>query len=337
VYILSGLTEKEEKKMSKLLEPSITYKPFNYPWAMQFAESHEKIHWGSWEAKLAEDVKQWKGSEIKDNEKKHITQILRVFTQSDCAVASNYCDQFIPHFKNNEIRNMLLSFANREGTHQRAYALLNDTLGLAEEEYSTFLSFKEMKDKIEFMQSTEVSNHPSLKALGTALAQAVCNEGMSLFSAFVMLLNYQRSGKMKGMCEIVEWSIKDESMHVEAMIKLFQTFCEENPRVVNNDLKKQIYTNFTQSVALEDALVDLVYDGQEESICGLTAKEVKDYVRYLADRRLLQLGLKAQFGVESNPLPWLDWIVSGDSFKNFFEGVVTDYNADGMSGDWGWE
>jgi ribonucleoside-diphosphate reductase beta chain len=121
------------------------------------------------------------------------------------------------------------------------------------------------------------------------------------------------------------------------MIKLFQTFCEENPRVVNNDLKKQIYTNFTQSVALEDALVDLVYDGQEESICGLTAKEVKDYVRYLADRRLLQLGLKAQFGVESNPLPWLDWIVSGDSFKNFFEGVVTDYNADGMSGDWGWE
>jgi ribonucleoside-diphosphate reductase beta chain len=305
---------------------------------MEYAEKHEKIHWGTWEAKLQEDVKQWKNGGLTDQERKHITSILRIFTQSDCAVAGNYCDQFIPVFKNNEIRNMLLSFANREGTHQRAYALLNDTLGLAEEEYSSFLSFTEMREKIEFMQETGIHNdHPTLKAIGTSLAQAVCNEGMSLFSAFVMLLNYQRFGKMKGMCEIVEWSIKDETVHTEAMTKLFQTFCEENPRVVNNELKKQIYTNFTRAVQLEDALVNLIYENDENEICTLKGKDIKTYIRYLADRRLLQLGLKPIFEQKENPLPWLDWIVSGDSFKNFFEGVVTDYNASGMTGEWGWD
>ena len=129
--------------MSRLTEYSKTYKPFAYPWAMQYAEDHEKIHWGSWEAKLQEDVNQWKNGDISIAEKDHITQILRIFTQSDVAVGGNYCDIFISAFKNNEIRNMLLSFANREGTHQRAYALLNDTLGLSEKEYSTFLEFKE--------------------------------------------------------------------------------------------------------------------------------------------------------------------------------------------------
>ena len=117
-----------------LLKYNTTYKPFKYAWAMEIAESHEKIHWGSWEAKLAEDVNQWKGGKISTEEKNHITQILRLFTQSDVQVGGNYCDLFIPKFKNNEIRSMLLSFANREGTHQRSYALLNDTLGLPEEE-----------------------------------------------------------------------------------------------------------------------------------------------------------------------------------------------------------
>jgi ribonucleotide reductase beta subunit family protein with ferritin-like domain len=141
---------------------------------------------------------------------------------------------------------------------------------------------------------------------------------------------------MKGMCEIVEWSIRDESMHVDAMTKLFRTFCEEHPEVVTNDLKSHIYTNYTKAVELEDALVDLVY-ANSDSICQLTKSDIKLYIRYLADRRLLQLGLKPQFKQKDNPLPWLDWIVNGDSFKNFFEGVVTDYNASGMTGDWGWE
>ena len=316
-----------------VLDASITYKPFNYPWAVEAAVEHEKIHWGEWEAKLAEDVAQWKSGVITKEEKLHITSILRLFTQSDVAVGGNYIDQFLPKFRNNEIRSMLTSFGNREFVHQRAYALLNDTLGLAEEEYSAFLEYSEMKDKIEFMQSADPS---SLAGLGKALAQSACNEGMSLFSAFVMLLNYQRQGKMKGMCEIVEWSIRDESKHVEGMVKLFHSFCEEHPRIVTDDFKLGIYQMFRDAVALEDKVIDLAYKNVG-SLDGLSAEEVKNYIRYIADRRLIQLGLKGNWKVKDNPLPWLDWIVNGDSLKNFFEGVVTDYNAAGMSGDWGWK
>ena len=270
---------------------------------------------------------------ITKEEKLHITSILRLFTQSDVAVGGNYIDQFLPKFRNNEIRSMLTSFVNREFVHQRAYALLNDTLGLAEEEYSAFLEYSEMKDKIEFMQSADPS---SLAGLGKALAQSACNEGMSLFSAFVMLLNYQRQGKMKGMCEIVEWSIRDESKHVEGMVRLFHAFCEEHPRIVTDDFKLGIYQMFRDAVALEDKVIDLAYKNVG-SLDGLSAEEVKNYIRYIADRRLIQLGLKGNWKVKDNPLPWLDWIVNGDSLKNFFEGVVTDYNAAGMSGDWGWK
>jgi ribonucleoside-diphosphate reductase beta chain len=320
--------------MAGLLEFSTTYKPFQYPWAMNIAEDHEKIHWGTWEAKLQEDVNQWKGGHISDSEKLHITQILRIFTQSDVAVGGNYCDIFIKEFKNNEIRNMLLSFANREGTHQRAYALLNDTLGLAVKEYSAFLEFDEMREKIEFMtQAPEGLGR--ITNLAFELARSVCNEGMSLFSAFVMLLNFQRTGKMRGMCEIVEWSIRDETTHVNGMTQLFHQYCKEHPRVVTDKLKSFIYTNYEKAVELEDSLIDLVYN-HNGAINDLSSDDIKAYVRYLADRRLLQLGLKPIFGQKTNPLTWLDWVISGDSFKNFFEGQVTDYSASGLAGEWDW-
>jgi len=315
-----------------LLDNSEIYKPFNYPWAMEYAEDHEKIHWGTWEVKLQDDVNQWKSGDISEKEKNHVTQILRLFTQTDVQVAHNYCDLFIPKFKNNEVRNMLLSFANREGTHQRAYALLNDTLGFPDSEYSAFLGYKELVDKIEFMQDNDVS---TLHGLAKSLAQTCVNEGMCLFSAFVMLLNYQRFGKMKGMCEVVEWSIRDETTHVEGMTKLFREFCAEHPKVVTDKLKKEVYKMMRTAVKLEDKVIDLAYEmGDVE---GLSAEEVKKYIRYIADRRLIQLGLKPNFKVKENPLPWLDWIISGDSFKNFFEGTVTDYSAEGMTGEWGWD
>jgi len=316
-----------------VLQESVTYKPFRYPWAVEFAVNSEKAHWGEWEAKLQDDVTQWQGNKLSAHEKNHITQILRLFTQSDVQVGTNYLEYYIPKFKNNEIRAMLTSFANREFVHQRSYALLNDTLGLPESEYSVFLDYKEMKDKIDFMADVDMGSHTGM---AKAIARSVMNEGMSLFSAFAMLLNYQRYGKMKGMCEIVEWSIKDETVHCNGMVELFRTFCKEHPRIVTDEFKASIYDMFREGVALEDKVISLAFE--MGAIEGITEQEVKQYIRYIADRRLIQLGLKGNWKVKENPLPWLDWIVSGDSFKNFFEGTVTDYSADGMSGtDWGWE
>ena len=315
-----------------LIEPSLTYKPFKYPWAVEYAVDHERLHWGEHEAKLQDDLTQWK-TKLTSQEINHITQILRLFTQSDVAVGTNYLEHYIPKFKNNEIRAMLSSFANREFVHQRSYALLNDTLGLPEEEFSAFADYEQMQEKLEFMGNIDTSSYSGLTQ---AVARSAINEGMSLFSAFVMLINYTRFGKMRGMGEIVQWSIRDETMHAEGMTKLFRVFCEEHPRIVNDEFKEQIYGMVREAVALEDKVIDLAYE--MGPIEGLTAEGVKEYIRYIADRRLIQLGLKGNYGVKENPLEWLEPLISSTSHDNFFETVVTEYSADGLDGDdWGWD
>ena len=318
--------------MSSLLKFSETYKPFHYPWAVDLAKKHEEIHWIEDEAELSEDVQDWK-TKLSAAEKEFITHVLRLFTQSDVQVGENYHELLIPKFKNNEVRNMLSSFAAREAVHQRAYALLNDTLGLPDEDFHKFLDYKAMADKIDFMKEGNVTSHTGL---ALALAQSVFNEGMSVFASFVMLLNFQRFGKMKGMATIVEWSIRDETIHVQGNAKLFRTFCEEHPRAVNDELKSKIYKMARNAVKLEDKFIDLAFDGNE--VQGLTKQEVRDYIRHIADRRLLQLGLKPKFNQKDNPLPWLDWVLNGASHDNFFEKRVTEYSVAGMEGeDYGWE
>jgi glutaredoxin 3 len=314
-----------------LLNISKTYKPFLYPWAVELTKKHEEIHWIEDEAELSEDIQDWR-TKLNESEKEFITQVLRLFTQSDVQVGENYHEFLIPKFKNNEVRNMLSSFASREGVHQRAYALLNDTLGLPDEEFHAFLEYKEMADKIDFMSNGDTSTQTGL---ALALAQSVFNEGMSLFSSFVMLLNFQRFGKMKGMGTIVEWSIRDETLHVQGNAKLFREFCVEHPRIVNDELKSKIYEMAKNAVKLEDRFIDLAYNGHE--VQGLSKEEVKAYIRHIADRRLLQLGMKTKFKQKDNPLPWLDWVLNGASHDNFFEKRVTEYSVVGMEGDWGWE
>jgi ribonucleotide reductase beta subunit family protein with ferritin-like domain len=314
-----------------LLNISKAYKPFEFPWAVDLTKKHEEIHWIEDEAELSEDIQDWR-TKLDASEKEFITQVLRLFTQSDVQVGENYHELLIPKFKNNEVRNMLASFASREGVHQRAYALLNDTLGLPDEEFHAFLEYKEMADKIDFMSNGDTSTH---SGLALALAQSVFNEGMSLFSSFVMLLNFQRFGKMKGMGTIVEWSIRDETLHVQGNAKLFREFCVEHPRIVNDELKSKIYEMAKNAVRLEDRFIELAYNGHE--VQGLTKEDVKQYIRHIADRRLLQLGMKTKFKQKDNPLPWLDWILNGASHDNFFEKRVTEYSVAGMEGDWGWE
>lgn len=318
-----------KKKSGGLTEFSTTYKPFHYPWAVEITTRHEKAHWIEDEIDLSEDVTDWKGGKVTAVEKEYITNILRLFTQSDVAVGQNYFDQFIPKFKNNEVRNMLGSFAAREGIHQRAYALLNETLGLPEAEYHKFLEYTEMVDKIEFIMQADPSTQ---RGLGLALAKSVFNEGVALFASFVMLLNFQRFGKMKGMGKVVEWSIRDESMHVEGNSKLFRSFCSEHPRIVDESFKAEIYEMSRMAVELEDKFIDLAYEMGE--IEGLSKEEVKQYIRYIADRRLLQLGLKTNFKVKENPLPWLEWVLNGADHTNFFENRVTEYEVAGLSGTW---
>jgi len=314
-----------------ILAESTAFKPFAYPWAYDLWQKHAESHWLHTEVDLSEDIFDWK-NKLSKEEKDFVTNILRLFTQSDLQVGQNYHDFLIPRIKNNEVRNMLSDFAAREVIHQAAYALLNETLGLPEEEYHAFLQYTEMSDKMEFMKDNDIKTQ---EGLALALAQSVFNEGVSLFASFAMLINFQRFGKMKGMCKVVEWSIKDESMHVEGNAKLFNTFCEEHPRIVNDDFKKKIYQMAREVVELEDKFIDLAFSSF--AIEGLSKEEVKLYIRYITDRRLIQLGLKGNFNQKENPLDWLDYILNGASHTNFFESRVADYSIANLDGDWGWD
>ena len=206
---------------------------------------------------------------------------------------------------------------------------MNETLGLPDSEYHAFLEYQEMTDKVEFMTDSDPS---TIRGLGLAFAKSVFNEGVALFASFVMLLNFQRYGKMKGMGKVVEWSIRDESMHVEGNSNLFRAYCSEHPRIVDDSFKKEIYEMSKVAVKLEDKFIDLAYNLGD--IDGLSSDEVKVYIRYITDRRLLQLGLKPVFKVKTNPLPWLEWILNGADHTNFFENRVTEYEVAGLVGSW---
>lgn len=316
-------------KKGMILKFNETYKPFYYPWAVEITIRHEKTHWIEDEVDLTEDVRQWKSDKMSHIDREFITNILRLFTQSDVAVGQNYCDQFIPMFKNNEVRNMLLSIGCREGTHQRAYALLNDTLGLQAEEYHAFLEYKEMSDKIDFMMDSDVTTP---RGLALALAKSVFNEGVSLMASFIMLLNFQRFGKMKGMGKVVEWSVRDETIHVEAVSSLLNAFLEENPELLDNAFEQTVYTMSRQVVELETKFIELAY--KLGPIEGLEKNDVINFIYHMTDRRLLQIGFEPIFDAKKNPLDWVDWILNGVDHTNFFENRVTDYEIAGITGSW---
>ena len=312
--------------MSSLTEYSGTYKPFSAPWAMKMAEQHESIHWIEQEVELGDDVAQWNSGKLSEGERAFVLQIMRLFTQTDAEVGQCYYEHFIPYFKNNEVRNMMGSFACREGVHQRAYALFTDTLGMPETIYSEFLEYDEMADKVENMTSIDMSSPE--EAL-SSLAQTVFNEGLSLFASFVMLLNFQRYGKLLGLCKITEWSLRDETAHVEGMSQLFREYREEQG-IPLSELEDDVRKRLELTVSLEDKFVDEAFKlGVPD---GITAEEVKQYIRFIADRRLGQLGFTGTYGV-SNPFPWLDWVL-GEGMTNFFEQRVSDYSVGGLKGEW---
>jgi ribonucleoside-diphosphate reductase beta chain len=138
---------------------------------------------------------------------------------------------------------------------------------------------------------------------------------------------------MNGMGQIVAWSIKDESVHVEGMTWLFKEFLKEHKELWNDEMKSQLYTIAEKMVELEDKFIDLAFDGNQFE--GLTDKEVKQYIRYIADRRLIGLGMKGIFKVKNNPLPWVEEILNAPEHANFFEQRATAYSRGSLTGDWG--
>ena len=312
-----------------LLDPSPVYKPFKYPWAYEAWLQQQRVHWLPEEVPLAEDVKDWHRNLTK-SERNLLTQIFRFFTQADVEVNNCYMKHYSQVFQPTEVQMMLSAFSNIETVHVAAYSHLLDTIGMPEVEYTAFLQYKEMKDKYDYMQEWGVGTKEDIAK--TLAVFGGFTEGLQLFASFAMLMNFPRHNKMKGMGQIVTWSVRDETLHTQSIIRLFKTFIGENPEIWTEELQRDLYKACDTIVAHEDSFIDLAFElGAVE---GLSGEEVKKYIRYIADRRLTQLGLQPMYHIDKNPLRWMDEMLNGVEHTNFFENRATEYSKASTQGSW---
>jgi ribonucleoside-diphosphate reductase beta chain len=317
-------------KAPGLRTPSRSYKPLRYPWAIDFWRRQQQIHWMPEEIPLGEDCKDW-STRLTDAERNLLTQVFRFFTQSDVEVQDNYMERYARVFRPTEVKMMLAAFANMETVHIAAYALLLETLGMPDSEFAAFLDYSAMRDKHDYMQTFGVDTDADI--LRTLAMFGGFAEGLQLFASFAILLNFPRHNKMRGMGQVVSWSVRDETLHCNSIIKLFRAFVHENAEIWTEELQREIYVACSTIVDHEDAFIDLAFE--MGGIEGMTAVDVKRYIRYIADRRLTQLSLQPIYRSDAkNPLPWMDQMLNAIEHTNFFENRATEYSKASTRGTW---
>src|SRR5205809_207815 len=311
-----------------LLTARKQYKPFEYPWAFEYWKRQQQIHWMAEEVPLGEDCRDW-AQNLSDHERNLLTQIFRFFTQADIEVQNCYHEHYGRVFKPTEIKMMLAAFSNMETVHIAAYSHLLDTIGMPESEYGMFLEYEEMRAKHDYLHQFGVETDADIAR--TLAMFGGFTEGLQLFASFAMLMNFPRHNKMKGMGQIVSWSVRDESLHCEGMIKVFHAFKAETG-CVTKSVAADIVDCCKTVVGLEDKFIDLAFEAGE--IQGMTPDDIKHYIRFIADWRLRQLALPEVYGVKENPLPWLQSMLSGVEHANFFEARATEYSKAATKGQW---
>ncbi len=325
-----------------LLQASDSYNVSRYPWAFDCWRRQQQIHWLGEEVPLGNDVKDWRDDRISDNERHLLTQIFRFFTQSDIEVGENYLNRYIPIFQPLEVRMMMAAFTNMETVHIDAYALLLRTLGMPETEFEAFKDYGAMMDKADYMHTFGVDSCADVTR--TLAMFGAFTEGMALFASFAMLLNFPRQNKMKGMGQIVSWSVRDESLHCEGIIKLFHQWAAETQSLTKG-VQDDIIDVAKTMVRLEEKFIDLAFEMGE--VPGMEPEDIANYIKYIADWRLTQLHLPTVYGyfsptktgtgyhqLKPHPLPWLTEVLNGVEHANFFEQRATEYSKVTTKGAW---
>lgn len=310
-------------------------KPFDFPSCFDAYNNSESMHWKPQEVKMDEDKKDW-AVNLSSEEKEFLTQIFRFFTQADVEVCGYY-NQLAMILQIPEVSMMVGSFQNREALHVEAYSLLINTLNLPESEFKAFLEYKAISDKFD-----ELNNFSLMKEHLTPfdLLESIAIfsgfvEGLQLFGSFAMLLNFQRQGKMKGMCQIVAWSLIDENFHVNSMINLYhQLKIKFYGQFDEKLLNERIFDVLTKMLKHEDIFIDSCF--KNFKFADLDSNSVKMYVRYIAQKRLnqLQIGKIVPLAPEKNPFEWIDTLMFSPTHANFFETKPIEYSLNAMTGEW---
>lgn len=305
-----------------ILTPRPTYAPFEYEQAYKYWELQQQSHWLHTEIAMGPDIADWK-TVLTAGERRLIGHILKGFTQSEVFIQEYWGQNVGKWFKKPEIQMMAATFSSFESIHAVAYAYLNQSLGL--EDFSAFLHEPTAKAKIDRLIGTQGKN-PADIALSLAIFSAF-NEGVNLFSSFAVLLNFSRFNKMKGLGQIIAFSIKDESLHSEAGCWLFRTLTAEHPAILTREVVAQIYEAARLTVTLEDAFISKAFE--EGDVEGLAESDLKNFIRFRTNTKLHDLGLTALYpDLDQEALDrmaWFDVMSAGVSHADFFAQRVTDY------------
>jgi ribonucleoside-diphosphate reductase beta chain len=305
------------------------YKPFEYQVAFEFYKQQHRVHWLSDEIPLSSDLNDWK-LKLTKSEKNLIGNILKSFAQTETYVNDYWATKVAVWFPKHEIKAMACAFADFESIHAEAYARLNEELGL--DDFEAFMEDEEAKAKIDRLVELPGDTLHE-KALSLAIFSAF-TEGVNLFSSFAILMSFQLRNLMKGTGQIVEYSVRDESLHSKAGCWLFKTLLEEDPSLDTTELTQAIYEACDLSVKLEFDFIEKAFEMGD--IEGLNKDQLKNFIKERANQKLIELGYNSIYNdIDPNLLKQMEWfghLTSGKTHQDFFANRVTDYSK--STADW---
>jgi ribonucleoside-diphosphate reductase beta chain len=312
-----------------LTEPRLFYKPFEYQIADDYFEQQHAAHWLPSEVPLASDLNDWK-LKLTESEKNLIGNILKSFAQTEVHVNDYWSTRVSLWFKIPEIQSMARAFADFESVHSKAYARLNEELGL--DDFKAFLEDEEARAKIDRLVELPGETLQD-KALSLAIFSAF-TEGVNLFSSFAVLMSFQLRNLMKGTGQIVAWSVRDESLHSQAGCWLFRTLLEEHPELNTPELQNEIENACYLSVELEFDFIDKAFEMGD--IEGLTKEQLKNFIKARANDKIKELGYNGIYNdIDPSLLKQMEWfghLTSGVEHQDFFAQRSSAYSK--SSADW---
>lgn len=310
----------------RLRDSRFIARPIVYEWAQEYWRLQQRAHWTPDEVSLANDLADWMSEDrLTDAERHVIETVLKGFTQVEVIVGEYWSSKVTQWFPQPEIVSMALAFANMETVHTTAYALLNDTLGLTD--FEAFMEEPSARNKIELLLNAESGSDEDV-ALSLALFSAGA-EGISLFSSFAILMNFSRFNLLKGMGKVVEWSVKDESLHSKAGCHLFREYLKDYPELANDNLCIRVQDALTTVFNLECTFIDEVFSKGE--VRGLTARSLKNYMGLRTNTKYQELGYEGNLvhdvdeEAAREEFEWFNIAVSGTTRQDFFAGRVSEY------------
>jgi ribonucleoside-diphosphate reductase beta chain len=310
--------------------------PLQYAWAWEHYLNGCANHWMPTEVSMSRDIELWRSGKLSDEERRVILRNLGFFATAESLVANNLTLAVYRRVTSPECRQYLLRQAFEEAIHGHAFHYICESLALEPRE--VWRMYREIpsiirKDELEIRLTADLlqegfssrTTEGLQRFLENLVGFYVIMEGIFFYSGFAMLLSFHRRNRMTGIGEQIQYILRDETTHLNFGIDLINGIKEENPEVWTSDLRERLMRNIRQAVEYEIAYAE---DCLPRGIMGLSASLFRNYVGYVADRRLERIGLPACYGTP-NPFPWMSETIDLGKEKNFFETRITDYRNGG--------